>query len=64
MEHLTPSERKERLARLLLRGAYLYARSQGWVDENNNRVSLENVNTKEASAEKFKKKPPEPPKGV
>ncbi|OGS33004.1 MAG: hypothetical protein A2218_10485 [Elusimicrobia bacterium RIFOXYA2_FULL_53_38] len=38
MNHLTPVERQERLARLILRGVYLYAQSQGWIDKNNNRM--------------------------
>lgn len=41
MQHLTPEERRGRLARLILRGAYLYARNQGWVAEEQPVVNSE-----------------------
>jgi len=34
-------ERSERLSRLILRGVYLYAQRQGWLDKDLNRVPLE-----------------------
>lgn len=38
MINLTPIERRDRVARLILRGIHLYAKSQGWLNKNNNRV--------------------------
>lgn len=63
MEHLTLAERRERLARLLLRGVFLYAQKQGWVNENNERISND-LNLKEEAIKEVKKRRQEPLKDV
>lgn len=33
MENLTPKERLDRICKILLKGIYLYAKKQGWLED-------------------------------
>lgn len=60
MDYLTPGERRERLARLLLRGIYLYAQKEGLIEVKDNHANI--PLRKEDSIRQIKRETQEPRK--